>query len=188
MKTDLVHGDEMSRVLVCPNRKSLPCFFGEASRELAEGLAEARAFAAIGGTKSSGRGGLATGATSPVMLFFHVQLFNACGIRDQSDPLVQARNLVDQAASAANLQHSLAALEAVAQKCVLTCSWLLLPTSILCSRCALTKVCVELHAVLTCVGWSAFVEANLKTVAHEDLDLISNRTSAFAKGRGIGWL
>lgn len=98
-------------------------------------------------------------------MFFHVQLFNACGIRDQSDPLVQARNLVDQAASAANLQHSLAALEAVAQKCVLTCSWLLLPTSILCSRCALTKVCVELHAVLTCVGWSAFVEANLKTVA-----------------------
>ena len=33
------------------------------------------------------------------------------------------------------------------------------------SRYALTEVCVELYAVLTCVGWSAFVEANLKTVA-----------------------
>ena len=35
--------DEMSQVCHCPSRKSLPCCFGEASRELAEGLAEARA-------------------------------------------------------------------------------------------------------------------------------------------------
>ena len=176
----------MSRVLVCPNRKSLPCFFREASRELAEGLAEARASQQSEARKAQVEAVWPPGPPKPLQsgcCFFifsysmHVEyvtkatpwykreiwlirllLLQICSTALQRlRPLPRNSDMFLAFVASLNSMFKLRFNESLCRAvCSFDLRWL----------------------VGVCRGQS-------EDGCHEDLDLISNRTSAVAKGRGL---